>query len=298
MAMIPLNPDVLYDKDRASLLKYEDARVNSLLQACANYYTSITDQSNWGAFLRVFAQELARLDYDYAYDLVGKDPRFLTPPDIIRRWELPLSIPADFPASGQFDLDFKLMMQRLLVAYRGGATLSDIAKVVFAYTLQTSITVVELYKLIGPGSFYDQSDRNTVLINVQVGDLTTLQALPGITGDLYGAVDLVKPAHVGVNLTTIFGEDENIDTFIIPSGSPPVGGIEDQLIITYQLVEVEPFPPQLTLAPLLNPSSPVTVLTPTMNVSPPTSLPPGVLIPRLDQVWEISGDAVTILDES
>ncbi len=297
MSITHLNPDVLYDKDRSDLLKYEDARLSSLLGACANYYTSITDQSNWGSFLRVFAQELARLDYDYAYDLVGKDPRFLTPPDIIRRWEAPLSIPADFPATGQFDLDFKLMMQRLLVAYRGGATLSDIAKVVFAYTLQTSITVTELYKLIGPGSFYDQSDRNTVLINVQVGDLTTLQALPGITGDLYGAVDLVKPAHVGVNLTTIFGEDENIDTFIIPSGSPPMGGIEDSLIITYQLIEEEPFPPQLILAPLLNPASPITVLTPTME-SPASTLTPGVLAPRLDQVWEISGDAVTILDES
>lgn len=295
-----MQPDVLYIKDRQDLLKYEDARFNSLIQAVANYYTSTNDQSNWGAILRCMAQELARLEYDYAYDLVAKDPRFLTPPDIIRRWNAPLFIPADYPTRTQFDLDFKLMCLRLLLAYRAGAKVSSIQQVVFAYTLQPSITVTELYKQIG--TFYDQSDRNTVLVNVQVGDLTTLAALPFITEDLYGAIDLVKPAHVGVNLTTIFGEDENIDAFIIPSGSPPEGGITDTLRITYQLVEEEPYPPQLTFAPLLDPTSPDTRLYPPEG-SPPDGSPPdlpimGVLVPRLDQAWEISGESLTILDET
>jgi len=288
----PILPDALYDKDRQSLLKYEDSRFNSIINAVANYYTSLTDQTIWGSILRVIASEMARLEYDYAYDIVGKDPRFLTPPDEVRRWRAPLFISGDYPTQTQYDLDFKLMMMRLIQAYRSGATLEQMQNVIYAYTLQNNITIVELYKLIGQG-FYQQSDRNTVLVTVQVGDLSTLQSLPYITKDLYGAIDLIKPAHVGVNLTTIFGENEDIAAFSEDISISDTG-ITDLLTITYQLIEEEPYPSQFTFAPLLNPKSPVTVLAPVDGASPPNA---GVLAPRLDQVWEISGENVSILNE-
>jgi hypothetical protein len=66
------------------------------------------------------------------------------------------------------------------------------------------------------------------------------------------------------------------------------------LTITYQLIEEEPYPPQLTFAPLLNPNSPVTVLAPADGSPPQTA---GVFAPRLDQVWEVSGENVSILNE-
>lgn len=290
-----INPDQLYQKDRKDLLKYEDARFNSLIQAVANYYTSSNDQTIWGAVLRTMAQELARLEYDYAYDIVTKDPRYLTPPDMIRRWEDPLFISRNFPAKDQFDLDFKLMIQRLLVAYRQGAKVTSIQQVIFAYTLQTNIVVEELYKEIG--QFFDQSDRNAIRVAVKVGSLTgstSLAVLPSVTADLYGAIDQIKPAHVGLNLTTIFGEDENIDAYIVGDGqSPPsIVGIQDSLRIYFRLEEEEPFPPQLTLSPLFDTTSPDTRLIP--SGSPPHD---GVLAPRLDRAWEISGENVSILNE-
>ena len=92
MAIDNKNPDLLYNKSREQLLPYEDARLNSLLQAVADFYVTRNDQSIWGNFLRGLAVELARLDYDYSYDLVNKDPSLLTPPDIRRRWAAPLYV--------------------------------------------------------------------------------------------------------------------------------------------------------------------------------------------------------------
>jgi hypothetical protein len=40
--------------------------------------------------------------------------------------------------------------------------------------------------------------------------------LQQITNSLYGAIDLAKPAHVGLEFTTVFGADENVDCFISP----------------------------------------------------------------------------------
>jgi hypothetical protein len=113
------------------------------------------------------------------------------------------------------------MLVDLLAAYQEGATPKSIQDVIYAYTGK-NIIVEELYKEIVPGGFYDQSDRNAVKVSVNVGgsdplvDIESLTELQQITNSLYGAIDLAKPAHVGLELTTIFGSDENIDCFISP----------------------------------------------------------------------------------
>jgi len=165
------NPDLLYNRSRTDLLRYEDARFNSLIQAVADFYSTRNDQSIWGNFLRALAIELARLDYDYSYDLVGKDPSLLTPPDIRRRWASPLYVSSNWPAPGQYDTQFKQMLVELLAAYRMGTTVEAIQDVIEAYT-GIDIQVIELYKEIGNG-VVDQSDRNTLSVSVIVGNASS-----------------------------------------------------------------------------------------------------------------------------
>jgi len=287
--------DQYYLRTRESLLQYEDARFNSLINAMANYYTTRNDQSVWGSFLRAVAMELARIEYMYSYDVVAKNPSFLTPPDIKREYADPLFITGSFQQSGQFDsgdfgasfanwtadigiilgaaildsngniqvcttvgttgltepqwalslgatttdgnvvwtnygpapevlaypIGYRDMLVDLLAAYQEGATAKSIQDVIYAYTGK-QIIVEELYKEIVPGGFYDQSDRNAVKVSVNVGgtdpltDVQSLTELQQITNSLYGAIDLAKPAHVGLEFTTIFGADENIDCYISP----------------------------------------------------------------------------------
>lgn len=259
------NPDIYYLRSREDLLQYEDSRLNSLLNSLANYYTTRNDQSLWGNVLRAVAQELARLEYDYAYDLVSKEPQFLTPPDIRRRWADPLFVSRNYPTQTQFDLDFRTMLVDLLLAYKEGATTRAIHDVIFAYTGK-DIVVEELYKEIG--LFFDQSDRNSITVAVNVGgsnpltDIQNLLQLQAITRDLYGAIDLTKPAHVGLNFTTVFGSDENIDAFTsnTDNWSAITPGINDELRIFVSLVEDEPFNPMLIQAPILDPLNPQTTI--------------------------------------
>jgi hypothetical protein len=222
MALNNNNPDLLYQKSREQLLPYEDARLNSLLQAVADFYVTRNDQSIWGNFLRGLAVELARLDYDYSYDLVNKDPSLLTPPDIRRRWAAPLYVSSNWPSANQTDVNYKQMLVELLEAYRMGTTVAAIQDVIFAYT-GLQIQVVELYKEIGNG-IYDQSDRNSISVSVQVGtaganplsEITSLAQLQIVVQSLYGAIALAKPAHVGIEFTTVFGIGEDLDCLISP----------------------------------------------------------------------------------
>lgn len=264
--MAQINPDILYIKSREDLLLYEDSRLNSLFNGTANFYLTKNDQSIWGAFLRALGQEIARLEFDYAYDLVGKEPQFLTPPDIKRRWADPLFVSSQYPGATQSDLDYRTMLVELLSAYRMGGTPQAIGDVIFAYT-GLRVVVQELYKFIGDGIF-DQSDRNAIRVSVNVGgtnpllDITTLNQLQLIVNSLYGAIDLAKPAHVGLEFTTVFGSDENIDDFVTDISLSPIDGISDLLEITVRLVENEPFDPMLYQAPILDPANPLTTVAP------------------------------------
>ena len=216
------NPDLLYLRSREDLLRYEDARFNSLIQAVADFYSTRNDQSIWGNFLRALAIELAKLDYDYSYDLVNKDPSLLTPPDIRRRFAAPLYISSNWPSPGQFDTQYKQMLVSLISAYQEGTTVKAIHDVILAYT-GISINVVELYTMIGNG-VYDESDRNAISVSVQVGGtgsnplttVTSLLQLQNIIQSLYNAIALAKPAHVGLEFTTIFGEGEDLECILSP----------------------------------------------------------------------------------
>jgi len=175
------SPDLLYQQSRESLLLLEDTRLFYLLQAVANYYSPRNDQPLWGTLLRAIAQELARLDYDYQYGIASKEPQYLTPPDIKRRFALPLYISRLYPYPAQFDkgdftgpynslnnpVGYRDMLVDLLRAYNEGAIPQSIADVIYAYTGK-SIVVEELYKEIGQG-VYDQSDRNAIRVSVNVG---------------------------------------------------------------------------------------------------------------------------------
>jgi hypothetical protein len=125
------------------------------------------------------------------------------------------------PSTLAYPVGYRDMLVDLLAAYQEGATVNSIQDVIYAYTGK-KIVVEELYKQIVTGGFYDQSDRNAIKVSVNVGgsdpltDISSLTELQQITNSLYGAIDLAKPAHVGLEFTTVFGADENIDCFISP----------------------------------------------------------------------------------
>ncbi len=237
--------DQYYLRSREDLLQFEDARYTSLINAIANFYTTRNDQSMWGSFIRAIAIELARIEYMYSYDIVAKNPVYLTPPDIKRQYADPLHVTGTFQQSSQFDsgdfgtqgsgfmtwapatdyilgsvvldsngnlqvvttagttgasvpswslgleavtsdntivwanygtapnplaypIGYRDMLVDLLFAYQNGATVTSIQDVIYAYTGK-NIVVDELYKKITKGGYYDQSDRNTIAVSVNVG---------------------------------------------------------------------------------------------------------------------------------
>lgn len=190
------NPDLVYLRTREDLLRYEDARFNALMVAVANFYLSRNEHTIWGEILRAVAIELGRLEYLTAYDQASKDPQYLTPADIKRRYASPLFVSNQYPGYTQYDLDYKDMFVKLIPAYQQGATVAAMAEIILAYTKQ-NVIIQELYKLVDFG--YDFTDHNTVkaAINYNVIDINQMQQ---ITSSLYRAVDLDKPAHVGLDL--------------------------------------------------------------------------------------------------
>lgn len=256
MTLTPLLPDVLYLRNREDLLAYEDARFASLLSVIPNCYIPPTDYTIWGSVLRAVARELGLLEYDYSYDMVSLDPQYLTPPDIRRRWASPLFINKSFPNLGQSDQEYKAMLVALIPAYREGTTLQSIEDVIAAYT-NAPIKVQELYRLIGQG-IYDDTYRNTLAISVeglQVNPMTTLTSaawLQTVSQDLYAAIDLAKPAHVGLDYTIAFVTDEDIGAVI--------RGITDSYEPEFDDVEPSPLEPIFTYSPNLDPDSPMTEL--------------------------------------
>lgn len=255
----PVLPDLLYQKQREALLPYEDARFASLLSGVPDYYPTQNDYTIYGCLLRAVAMELARLEYMYSYDLVGLEPQFLTPPDIKRRWAAPLFINKSYPSAAQTDVDYRSMVVGLLEAYPKGATVEAITDVIYAYTGQT-VKVEELYKLSGNGIF-DDTDRNALKVVLDASTATgndpfsqvqSAAALATLSLNLYGAIDLAKPAHIGLDFSVTFGDGEDL--------SSRIAAIVDTLEIIYTGVEAAPLPEVFTQAPFLDPSSPDTRL--------------------------------------
>jgi len=252
-----VQPDVLYLRSREALLTYEDARFNTLVADIPNSYTQLSDSTLWGCFVRALAQELARLEYFYSYDLVALDPQYLTPPDIRRRWAAPLFVQKSYPDINTSDINYKQTLVALLHAYPEGATTRAISDVVTAYTGQT-VPIEELFKEIGGGT-YDDSYRNTIKVSLNaVGPNALTTAISAsrlliLSQNLYSAIDLAKPAHVGLDYAIVFGAGEDL--------SPLVGSITDLLSLVFDGLEPSPLPPVFTDVPLLLPASPNTQLT-------------------------------------
>lgn len=280
--MTAINPDQPYTYSRTDLLQYEDLIFANITKNTANYYyINGKNHTIWGTFLKGVASEQARFEFMNQYSLYGRDPVWLTPPDIRRRRADVLFVNRNYPETTRSDQAYKQMLMDLERAYRLGATVQSISQVITAYTGEV-FYIDELFK--GLGRYYDQSDRNAIKISVYASSAVSSQSsitndtnrIRAVTEDLYNAIDLAKPAHVGINLTTIFGSDENIGqhTKFFESGF----GISDELRIILQLVEEEPLEPMLEPAPFLDPSTPDTRLGPEG---------PGLVSPRLLRAWEV-----------
>jgi hypothetical protein len=252
------NPDIQYQKSRAEMIIYEDNSTSNLLSGIPNYYLSVNDQTRFGELIHAVGKELARLEYAYTSDLWAKSPRFLTPSDSRRRYQATLSIPREYPLPSQSDLDYLSMVVSLIQAFGGGTTKQSIEDVITAY-VGDKVEVIELFKRIG-NSIYDQSDRNTISVSAKVGsggDLLDIAGVKTLTENLYSALDLAKPAHVGIALNAVFGADEEISEFITGRY-----GIEDHLTISILLHEEVPEDP-LWQSPRLTASTPDTRIGPT-----------------------------------
>jgi hypothetical protein len=275
-------PDDVYFPARYALYSQERLTFANILAAVPNYfYTEAYETSTYGAMLQAVAKEQARLEWRYQYDVVSRNPKTLYPHDMKRQWAGPLFVSRSYPTATQTDSDYRNMLVDLIAAFRKGATASAIADVIKAYTGQT-FYVEELYRQIGKSSYYDQSDRNAIRVSVYANARSSYNnaQVNTLSQDLYDAIDLAKPAHVGINLTSIFGLDENIGTFVT--------GITDQLQIRMQLVEGDRLEPMLTLGPLRDPKSPDTRLAPQLPTDAAESR--GLISPRLNRAWEISDD--------
>jgi hypothetical protein len=254
-----------YEKTREDLIQYEDSEFRQLIANVPNFYISRNDQTMWGRHLRNVAAELGRLEFYHAYDIVGKDPRFLNPADAKRQWEGPLFINRNYPGVTGYDQDYKNLVIDLLKAYTKGATTASISAILTAYTGQPTL-VEELFKKIGKTS--DVSDRNTLKISVRAVGLpdsainaTNISWLQNITSDLYSAVDKAKPAHVGVDLGVAVGPIEDVSVFITGRF-----GITDELRIIAQVVEHSKLDDPIYQAPFLDGTTPNTGLASTSIV--------------------------------
>jgi hypothetical protein len=345
--------DIAYLRSREDLLRYEDARFNALMAAMVNFYIARNDNCVWGEVLRSVAIELAKVEYQTAYDIVSKNPKYLTPPDIKRRFAGPLYINSgSYPGTTQYDIDYKNMVVELIAAYKQGSVVPALEEIIYAYTGQ-NIVVQELYKLIGQG--YDMTDHNGIRISINYGsgnpadletDIVDLNQIQLITNNLYTAIDLNKPAHIGLDFTTVQTELLSMEQIL--------DAITDYLRIYVRDTEGGTWEATFTQSPFFDPTIPETqlsalgknvgkafpidfgsILTPVQYAALPFAsfkleyqlLPSGnyglnpnnfpdvarvdsngdytgeitnargLLAPRIDTVWEISGgDTLTIFN--
>ena len=252
-----LAADRVYTKSRVDLDQFERAAFAALRSFVPNFFKDGRDDTIWGQHLRGIAAQIARINYQTHYQIYGADPAYLNPADLLRRYGGPLHLNRNYPGTTQLDADFKVMVLALLDAYRLGSTAKSIEGVIRAYTGE-SYVVEELFKEIG--GFYDQSDRNAVRIGVRLtqgsqnSSVTDVARVRDLVTDLYTAIDLAKPAHVGVNLTTVMEE----------TPEPIILAITDDLQITILFQEGEPLEPLLHQAPFFSKDTPDTGLAPAM----------------------------------
>lgn len=253
-----LPADVIYRRSEVDLEELERTSFRILRNSIPDYYRDGRDDTLSGRVLRSAARLLAQADYQNQYLLAGIDPSCLTPADLLRQYGKLLGLNRNYPGKTQYDLDFKDMVLKLLAAYRLGATAKSLKLVLEAYT-GTSYTLEELFKSITPGG--DISDRNAIRVGLGVSSgsegftdavVRDIAKVADTVKDLYAAIDLAKPAHIGINLTTTLRDDAERIAL----------GISDDLTITVLFEEAEPGDLLLYEAPFMNVSTPRTGLGP------------------------------------
>jgi hypothetical protein len=252
---VSIQPDQLYEKQREALLPFEDALFTTLLASMPNCYLPLNDSTLWGSILRAAAMEMSRIEYGNLYDLVSIDPTHLTPPDIDRRFSAPLEISPIYPLDGQSDIAYKSILTGVLAAYPQGALLSTIEAVIAAYT-DDEAQVEELYTQVGTNGV-TEADRNTLRIRMRaainpVTNTTSALDLATLSSSLYNAIDLTKPAHVGLDYAVVFGNGESFTALL--------AGITDTLEVIYNGIEASQLPSEFYLAPDIDPDTPQTTL--------------------------------------
>ena len=279
------------------MVRFEDAESYNILSNVPNYYVSRTDQTRSGYILRVIGRELARLEYQHAYDIWSRDLVNLIPTDSLRRYRDVLGVPRDYPTKDQSDQEFHDMIIKLFKAFQLGTTAESIREVIQAY-VGNQVFVDELFLKIGDG-VHDVSDRNTIAVSARVGTGDNLLGIDGVktlTETLYSALDLAKPAHVGISLSAIFGADEDMDSFILGRY-----GITDRLIIRILLVEEEPLDIPLWQSPRLDPATPDTRVGPTAILTTSGSIALSGLQVRPGGSWAQpiqDGDTILVKDQT
>lgn len=249
-----IQPDRGYWKSRAELLNYELAAFAALRAGVPDCYRDGGDNTAWGWILHALARKVGALDYLDQYQLISRNPALLTVPDLLRQVVPLLPLNRDYPNGGQFDLELRTMVLRLLRAYRQGARLPALSAVIEAFTGAdpSSFSITELYTLIGtPG--IDCSYRNTIRIEVP---FTTgaFASSPQLVRDVYQALAATKAAHVGIELIGVFPSVED--------ASGKIKGIRDRFQVTVVMTDGAPQDPELSLAPCADPSAPDTALAP------------------------------------
>lgn len=249
-----LPADVVYSRTEIELDDFERASFQAMRRSIPDYYTDGRDDTLRGRILRSAARLMAKGDFQTQYLLAGLDPACLTPADLLRQFGPLLRLNRNYPGTAQYDLDFKAMILKLLQAYRLGSTAESIRLVLEAYT-GTSFTLEELF------TSSDISDHNAIRIGLGVSGgvkgitgevVQSLVKVQDVVKDLYTAIDLAKPAHIGINLTTVLRDDaERISL-----------DIRDTLRITALFEEAEPGSPLLYEAPFMDPKTPRTGLGP------------------------------------
>lgn len=219
--------DQAYYKTRDELKLYEDSEVSRILAKVPDYYYA-TDQTLWGVLLRVAAEEYGRIEYAHTYDVAGKDLTQLNPADVRRFYNDLLGLSSNYYYPGQTDVDYQNMVVALKLAFQRGSTLQSLSDVITAY-LGTSLTVQELFKMVGQSGF-STTDRNTVRIATQMDSTSQSQSLIDF---IYPTLDLAKPAHVGLSLQSLYSEGDDIGTYLTSS-------MTDYLQITILLDEPAP----------------------------------------------------------
>jgi hypothetical protein len=271
------HPDYVYDRTRLELLPYEDTEFLNLLSFVPNYYLSPNEQTLYGTFLQSLARELGRLEYRVNYSLVAKDTQYLTPSDVKRIYEDPAYINKEYPTADQYDNDYKNLVLRVVSAHALGSTTKSVEGIIQAYTGYAT-EVKELFKVVGQG-IYDISDKNSINISISTpsGDLS--KAIQIITKDLIASIMLAKPAHIGINLSTVFTEGPDTIT----------SNITDELTIYFKLPEDDQLENEFIVGPFIDKAQEESLLA-------GGALGQGLLTPRQNTVWEIKSDTLIGLD--